>query len=528
MEVAELGATPIEEGNPTGSDVRYEPEFEELQSEIDKLTSPTATGGVDWKKVVNIASEILEKKSKDLLVASYLAVGLLHMKQMEGLAVGLKVFADLLENFWDNLFPPKKRLRGRLAAVEWWTERTELGLEKLGNQPISPETYEQMMSSIQRIEACLNQYFDEPPSVAAIARHLESLQPKEEPKPEEPSESGPAEPQAKEARQQPAPAQAAPSPTPPAPEDIGTPEDAKKLMGFALQKLRQAISFLWETSPTTPGPYRWRRAIVWWQIEALPPSTDGKTKIPPPPAQIKNILLKLREELNWEGLLKACEARASEFVFWFDLHFWSAEAMNYLGETYEKAREALCAETAYFLHRVPGIDELAFSDGTPFASDETKKWLKEIAMGKGVAMADALESSLKQPETDADNLMAEEIKKAQTLAKRKKIVDAVRLLQDHMQESITAKDRLLWRLALCQVLMTGKKAFLAVPHLEQILEDIENYKLEQWDPELALKGLKIAFIGFDSQSDEELKSKAKEMLNRIAKINPAEALRFKK
>ena len=70
MEIVELGNTPISTDLPSGEDVRYEPEYEALQSEIDKLSSPTSQGATDWDKVVGLATTILAEKSKDLLVAS--------------------------------------------------------------------------------------------------------------------------------------------------------------------------------------------------------------------------------------------------------------------------------------------------------------------------------------------------------------------------------------------------------------------------------------------------------------------------
>ena len=115
MTLADLGKTPVSKEKPTGSDVRYDPLFEELQAEVDKLSSPTATGTLDWGKVAKASAAILSGKSKDLLVAGYLAVSLIHTRKDEGLAVGLRLFRDLLENFWEDLFPPKARMRGRLG-----------------------------------------------------------------------------------------------------------------------------------------------------------------------------------------------------------------------------------------------------------------------------------------------------------------------------------------------------------------------------------------------------------------------------
>ena len=68
MDLLSLGKEPVNADQPAGSDVRYDPEFEELQAEIDKLSNPSATDGTDWNKVTKLASEILATKAKDILV----------------------------------------------------------------------------------------------------------------------------------------------------------------------------------------------------------------------------------------------------------------------------------------------------------------------------------------------------------------------------------------------------------------------------------------------------------------------------
>jgi type VI secretion system protein VasJ len=119
MDLVSLGKEPIGAEQPAGSDVRYDESFDNLQLEIDKLTIPSATGSVDWEKVISLSSEILAHKSKDLLVAGYLAVALIHTHKDEGFAIGLKMYQDMLEHFWDDLYPPKKRMRGRAGAILW-------------------------------------------------------------------------------------------------------------------------------------------------------------------------------------------------------------------------------------------------------------------------------------------------------------------------------------------------------------------------------------------------------------------------
>ena len=129
MDFEALGTTPVAQDNPAGEDARYEPEFEELETEIGKLNSPTASSGVEWDKVIELSSKILAEKSKNLLVACYLSIGLMKRDDLEGLAEGVHVIRTMLDTFWDSLYPPKKRMRGRLNAVEWWMEKIDAELE---------------------------------------------------------------------------------------------------------------------------------------------------------------------------------------------------------------------------------------------------------------------------------------------------------------------------------------------------------------------------------------------------------------
>ena len=109
MDFLKLGITPINEQNPSGEDVKYDEDFELLNAQISKLTSPSSSSGIDWDKVVTLSSIILETKSKDILVAVYFSYGLFKQHDIDGLADGVKVLADLLENYWETLYPPKRR-----------------------------------------------------------------------------------------------------------------------------------------------------------------------------------------------------------------------------------------------------------------------------------------------------------------------------------------------------------------------------------------------------------------------------------
>ena len=87
MARTDIGRLPVSDDNPAGQDVKYEPDFEDLSEEINKLSSPTAVAGIDWTKVVSLGEKILRDQSKNLTVCCYLSVGLLHVEQRQ-LALG--------------------------------------------------------------------------------------------------------------------------------------------------------------------------------------------------------------------------------------------------------------------------------------------------------------------------------------------------------------------------------------------------------------------------------------------------------
>lgn len=543
MDLLSLGKVPIHTDQPSGYDVRYEPEFEKLQAEIDKLSSPSALGGVDWKKVGDMAAFILANKSKDLLVASYLAVSQVYTNQIQGLAIGLTILHDLMDQFWDTLFPPKKRMRGRLGAIEWWVEKTGSALENIKPEPLAPEKLEELNEILSRIDVIFRKVLPDPPLLGSIQRFIEKIPCHSEEKSEAGSpapveEKSISEPPSAEKRSQiaapsesnrkPEKKASEPSAIPAEPDEITSEQDAKKLINLGCQKIRQSASFMLENNPMNFMAYRYRRIAAWSKVSALPRDTGGKTQVPPPAPYILQPLYDLRGSGNWNALIKSAEQKLSQFIFWIDLNRFVAEALISLGQGYEEAHEAVCQETAFFMHRLPGLDDLLFSDGMPFADPETKQWLKNIELGAGSAIERQIRVMPSGKDEEYEERMSETIEKAQSLAKKNKIIEAVELIQKKLQNSFSQKEVLLWRLVLCQILLGSKNKDMSAPHLEQILESIEKYQLETWDPHLALKGLTVAWTGFCFLSDETFKQKAAKTLSRIAKLDPAEALRLKK
>ncbi|MBC8212376.1 MAG: type VI secretion system ImpA family N-terminal domain-containing protein [Gammaproteobacteria bacterium] len=68
-QLSAIGSDPISEATPCGDNARYDPQFEQLAAELAKQESLTSAT-VDWKKVIQLSSDITKSKSKDILVGS--------------------------------------------------------------------------------------------------------------------------------------------------------------------------------------------------------------------------------------------------------------------------------------------------------------------------------------------------------------------------------------------------------------------------------------------------------------------------
>ena len=516
MELAELGKRPIRPEQPAGDDARYDPLYEELQAEVDKFSSPSASGAVDWEKVVTLSSDILSQKSKDLLVASYLAIALIQTKKFEGVEIGSRIYRDLVECHWDALFPTKARMRGRVAAIEWWAEKAESVLEQLPKGPFAEERINALRENLEKVDQILAEVLEEAPSIRPLldfAGSLEAVAPPPEPKAPEPKPDS-ALPQPPEGSLGTLGAEPSAPRMEEGPVEISSPETAYALLEKALENVARAADYFREESLSNPAAYRLARVAAWSAVESLPPSEDGKTILPVP--YNVDSLRAFAGGGQDEAVVKAAEENLAEHILWLDLNFWAAEALTRLGEGHQAAAEAVRGETALLLRRLPGLEELKFSDGTPFAADDTREWLKGLSAGG----AGATEGSAG---TAADPA-AKGIRQARELVAEGRIAEAVRTVQQGLRGGASRKDAFHWRIALCRLLLETPEARHALPHIEEILKEIDLFRLEEYDPELALKGLKIAWDGYRANAGLVPEERVVELQGRIAKVDVSAAM----
>jgi type VI secretion system protein ImpA len=108
---------PIAEGEPSGSNLEYDPAFAALERAAQGKPEQRMGDAVvaaeppDWSAVTTGCLELL-RRTHDLRVAVHLTVALLHRAGCAGFADGLAVVRGLLGDFWETVHPELDREDG--------------------------------------------------------------------------------------------------------------------------------------------------------------------------------------------------------------------------------------------------------------------------------------------------------------------------------------------------------------------------------------------------------------------------------
>lgn len=636
MQLSALGITPVSGDNPAGADARYDPEYVTLVAEIDKLGFSGKGEAISWPVVVTHASSILATKAKDIQAACYLAVALLERDGLPGLRDGLRILNDLLRTFWETAFPPLKRPRGRINALDWFRERVLVRLQGMENPDAVPAAlHEELLTllaalddriadvlpdaaSLRELSAALSRFpvsapealpetsaspnsgafatpeaprsaasesdrptaatatEGPPPAVAnASSAHADSDAPPVTPDtspavgndvvspiqashessgaqaparmPPAASESPAVEnffpATAESMPQTPVPAPAMPTsaasivsaasppapitsavPVPAAPAAPGQPvspptppsEERLAARNELVAATRKYVFLAHKEDPADPTPWRFLRLALWGRVAALPPSERNQTHLPPPDSdRLEALNGLLRADKCLDAALRA-EELFVDSLFCLDAQALTDAALSRLGPAFAPAAAAVREETARFVRRLPGLDQLSFSDGSPFASPAAQAWLRGLGHGAPGAGRPLSASAPKAEDSPA-------MGKARELASQNNLAEALDILDAALGNSGAANLRL--RLAQLELVLQAGEALCAQSLAEHALHEVENANLEAWDPPFALEALLLVREATELFSETIHSERARALDKRIARLRPAAVLK---
>lgn len=539
--LSQLGLLPIAPDAPCGVSARYEPEYERLMAEIGKLES-LAREPIDWEQVVTLGVSILREKSKDLLVASYLTRGLFERQGYVGLEIALTIYRDLLGEHWDRLFPEASRVRARIQALDWVVERVGRVISRREPSASEHEAVTHCLELGEQLGRLLEEKLGEQsPKLTALlkplgefrARVAQQERKQEQPleQPQEPKQEAKQEPK-QEAKQEtkPVASQASSSGVPPAaPLELTTDNNVQRALRSCQESIRNVAAFLRNKNLADPLPYRILRVGTWLMIEQLPPSKDYVTQLPRVSSDLVGRYEHALRMADYKVLIPEVEENFFQARYWLDAHRFTATALEALGLPFEEARRSVVAELAHFVQRFPGVIELKFSDGTPFADDQTRLWIEAEVLTK---YREKPEGRVASPEVaPAEEPPWMQVgEEAKILALKGKFVEGVALLQEGQKSTASERERFLWRLERAKFCFETGYLDLAIPQLEFLDEQVECFSLEEWEPALSLEVAQILLLCYyrlmekTKRSDAKLVERTERLYARLCRLDLLAAL----
>jgi type VI secretion system protein VasJ len=528
-----IGLTAIAGESACGINAKYEPSFEALEAELAKQESLTSEK-VDWKEVKALATDLLQNTTKDYLVACYLTHSLSITEGYPGLLVGIKILEAFTENYWQESYPPAKRLRARKTAIEWLVEKTSNFIEMSPPANQDNAIIIELAKAVKDLDFSLSDKMEaQSPNMAELNRSLkrlkqsaefelkasaEKLVPQKvtpEPPPSRLIKDTP--PETLEAAITPAPIVSPPTSSkatsePTTTQSSGNPvtlnnsvlaseADAKKLYKQVQEALRQLAEFYASQKASDPKRYRYSRSALWASLEKLPPNKDSKTQLPKPALDKFKKLQELFEQGDFIAVLDQAEKSASKMPYWFDGQRLIANSLIALGGEFSKAAEALVDELKQLLTRIPNIITLCYSDGTPFADEQTLLWINTQ-----VLISNGDESSGQQ-----NDAIHEAFLEAQKLASSGKLTKGLSFLKKVPTQNV--RDTFRIKLASAELVAQSGQPKVAIPLLERLITETKRINAIDWETDFTIKAYSILVKAYEKLEDDDAAQKQQQKID---------------
>lgn len=515
---AEL-AKPVSAENPVGTDASFEPAFEALKSELDKISNVSG-GIVDWKLVGQGARELSKTLSKDVRVLVWLVVAQFKTEGPKGLAHGLSACQQVCSQYWDAMYPPVKRAKARANQFEWLFEQLDRDVAELKVGAGDKEALELASDLAKELDVLVSEklgdIYTAVPRTAALLRQRASEVAVAVPPPvAAPAASAPAA----------SPAAVAHPSAPtniPAPEPMNGAQGATNALRSAATTIKAAAIELRRDNTARPLAYSLPRIATWLLAERLPPVADGqRTAIAPPRDKARLETMAANEK--WAELLTAAEELSASSVFWLDPHRFSALALERLGPTHSDAKRALEREVSHFVARLPGITSLQFSDGSPFADANCVAWLDGLSANQGGGGGGGKHQQLSEEEEE----LKARYEAARELVATGKIDEGLELAHALSCRAPDARSRFRARLEVATLATRGNKPTLACAILDALVLEGDQHRLDAWEPELTAQVYASLLMARRAAGAGALPSGASddELMARLCRLAPAQALR---
>lgn len=470
-----LAEVPVCATSFVGEDVRFSTHYEEIESELNKGSSLYETGRTDWPKVKEGCEVLLRTQSKDLRLVVWLSWALHQSDSFIGLLAGLGVLRFLCEHHWADIHPTKARTR--IGAIAWLLSRLEQVFTE--DVPVKEQLplFRALVEHLEALDGLFTaQLGNDAPLMLPMRRRLATMVKRAAEGLPAPGSVGAVVAQVKQAATQ--------LLTPGAP--IDNEKDANKLLRAQQESARPLCAWWLRQKATDLRALRLNRTLLWLSVDALP--ERNAEQITPLRCVPRDRLASFGERMaagKYADLLVELEASVVRAPFWFDGHRMVWECLQALSA--EMAMREVEIQLALFIQRLPGIVELRFHDGQPFADPETRAWIS------GSVMPHLQAASPVRAVQTGESLPAWEqaLSDVEPLLRKDGLKAAVQVLKQGLLAANGGREHFFWHFCLARLCHQAKKYELARTQLETLDQQLHQTGINLWEPDLALAVLHL-------------------------------------
>jgi len=493
---------PISLDSPAGSDPGYDDDFQQMREEVNKLS------GADTALICDLAEKLLTSTCKDVRVATYYIWARLHKDGESGLADGLSLLAALVQRFGTALHP--QRGNSRKLALEWLASNRML--DSLSLYPeVAKADFERIVGALlltEEITALWNE--SERPQFGGLYTALENRL----------AQSGGPDAVIPQNSSATIIHSASTSAETPVLKPVTSGRDL-------LDQAKLLANFLRDQPDGWLSAHHLIKSIRLDTLHELPPlAADTRTRLAPPKPEHRAMLKRLYLQQSWLELLEQTESFFGQAVnhLWLDLQWYIHQALSKAGTPYEKWADIITQDLRGLLHRLPGLEGLAFSDGTPFADEVTLNWINQHVLAAEGWHDESAASASTAGHDEILQLEPEALAQADSEG-----VEAPLLWLQHRPAMHTPRHQWLLRLLMARVAEQYGKNDMALHLLNELDCKAAKLMLSQWEPELLfeVKARRLKLLRMNiSRSDTDksrLHSEMEILLAGLIAIDPARA-----
>jgi type VI secretion system protein VasJ len=265
--------------------------------------------------------------------------------------------------------------------------------------------------------------------------------------------------------------------------DASDPLTAIKSGRDLLESGRTLAVYLREQPQGWLAAHRLLKSLRWDTVHQTPlQEASGNTHLTPPRVDSRSQLKRLYLQQSWSELLDQIERMYAEGVnhFWLDLQWYAYQALSKQPAPQDSWADIVKRDLGMFLERLPSLETLRWSDGSPFADETTREWIAQHVSGnrpqQWLPAPTAAPSS-----TDIEILSLESEALAQADSDG---VEAALAWLAARPDVPSGRQRWLLRLLMARVAEQFGKSELAMHLLAELDATAQRQALADWEPEL--------------------------------------------